>query len=286
MFGPPRILHSDNGGEFVNSLIESISNVFHFQCAHGKAYNPREQGKVEKFNGTIAVTISKLMFERNSKRWVDMLDEALFSYRITKGVAGQSPFQIFFVRPPHFVYHYPGTVLTEVPDPEVNVIEQEEILEVHSNLIQGVRELREKNAARMKARFDTKNTQSVKVGDYVLVDSRIKKKWRAKAILGERIYSMPGIVSAVNANGNILVRYKNGLETPVIKPVPNNKFKVIDEEMYNSVEMSPVEDELSEDDQPSNEVVPQFQQAIRDTDDMDIQNEYNMDLPVGSLSLA
>jgi hypothetical protein len=43
-----RILHSDNGGEFVNELVQSISEVFHFECAHGKAYNPREQVIKEK----------------------------------------------------------------------------------------------------------------------------------------------------------------------------------------------------------------------------------------------
>lgn len=123
--------------------------------------------------------------------------------------------------------------------------------------------MREKNAAKMKSRFDTVNTQVVKVGDYVLVDARIKKKWRAKAILGERIYSMPGIVSEVNANGNILVRYKNGLETPINKPVPNNQFKVIDEKMYKSVEMSPIEDDGEDrsDEVPSNEV-GQLHQAV------------------------
>jgi hypothetical protein len=141
-----------------------------------------------------------------------------------------------------------GTVLPELPDPEANVINQQEILDVHADLIQGVREMREKNAAKMKARWDTKNTQVVKEGDYVLVDARIKKKWRAKAILGERIYSMPGIVSEVNANGNILVHYKNGLETPINKPVPNNQFKVIDENMYNSVDMSPIEEDDSDPD--------------------------------------
>jgi hypothetical protein len=149
----------------------------------------------------------------------------------------------------------------------------------------------------MKSRFDTVNTQVVEVGYYVLVDARIKKKWRAKAILGERIYSMPGIVSEVNANGNILVRYKNGLETPINKPVPNNQFKVIDEEMYKSVEMSPIEDDGEDpsDEVPSNEV-GQLHQAIEDeiqrfvqpsansslqfTKDMDVQNDY-MDVPVG-----
>ncbi len=43
MIGPPRILHSDNGGEFVNQIFDHISKIFFFKPAHGKAYNPREQ---------------------------------------------------------------------------------------------------------------------------------------------------------------------------------------------------------------------------------------------------
>jgi hypothetical protein len=43
LVGPPKILHSDNGGEFVNSLLDHISKLLFFKPAHGKAYNPREQ---------------------------------------------------------------------------------------------------------------------------------------------------------------------------------------------------------------------------------------------------
>lgn len=43
VIGPPRILHSDNGGEFVNQIFDHISKIFFFKPAHGKAYNPREQ---------------------------------------------------------------------------------------------------------------------------------------------------------------------------------------------------------------------------------------------------
>jgi len=96
VFGPPQILHSDNGGEFVNTVINALSTLFSFRIANGKAYNPREQGLVEKFNGTLATTISKLLYERKSKRWVDVLHEALFSYRITVGVTKKTPFEIFF----------------------------------------------------------------------------------------------------------------------------------------------------------------------------------------------
>ena len=42
-FGPPSILHSDNGGEFINTILKHIAELFFFQPAHGKAYNPREQ---------------------------------------------------------------------------------------------------------------------------------------------------------------------------------------------------------------------------------------------------
>ena len=83
VFGPPKILHSDNGGEFVNELINKISGLFNIQLAHGKAYNPREQGKVEKLNGTIATIVSKLMFERKTQRWIDLIDEVLYSIRVT-----------------------------------------------------------------------------------------------------------------------------------------------------------------------------------------------------------
>jgi transposase InsO family protein len=41
--GPPKILHSDNGGEFVNGIIDYIARVMNIKLAHGKAYNPREQ---------------------------------------------------------------------------------------------------------------------------------------------------------------------------------------------------------------------------------------------------
>jgi hypothetical protein len=99
--------------------------------------------------------------------------------------------------------------------------------------------MREKNAIKMKARWDTKNTQKFAVGDFVLVDPQINKtkKIKQKRILGESIYSLPGIVLEVNAIGNIRVEYKNGDVTPIDRPVPNNQFKVIDQITFNSIEM-------------------------------------------------
>lgn len=66
-FGAPKYLHSNNGGEFVNSVISVLLAKYNIEPKNGKAYNPREQGKVEKFNGTIATLLAKKMFELKTR---------------------------------------------------------------------------------------------------------------------------------------------------------------------------------------------------------------------------
>jgi len=190
VFGPPGFLHSDNGGEFVNGVMDELERIFSFKPAHGKAYNPREQGLVEKFNGTISNTLSKMIFERKSNRWIDFLSPALLAYRVTVGVTGKTPFEIFFVRQPNFIYLYPGTNITYEGCEEIHVGNEQEVLEIHDELMQAVREKREQNAIKMKARWDSINTQKVAVGDYILVNPRpIHKKNGEKTHRNALIFS-------------------------------------------------------------------------------------------------
>ncbi len=39
----PEILHSDNGGEFVNRIIEAIGKLLDVELRNGQVYNPQEQ---------------------------------------------------------------------------------------------------------------------------------------------------------------------------------------------------------------------------------------------------
>lgn len=105
------------------------------------------------------------MYERNSYAWVDLLPEALFSYRITVGVTKKTPFEIFYFRKPHFVYSCPGSNLSDEENDleEFNEGDREKVQEIHSLLMQDVREQREQNAAKMKKRWDTVNAQQVEV---------------------------------------------------------------------------------------------------------------------------
>ncbi|MCL4419186.1 transposase family protein [Patescibacteria group bacterium] len=67
VFGPPKYLQSDNGGEFVNHVMDDLAQKWNVQLVRGKAYNPREQGKVEHFNGTFATYLAKQMHEHNTR---------------------------------------------------------------------------------------------------------------------------------------------------------------------------------------------------------------------------
>jgi transposase InsO family protein len=66
-WGAPKVLQSDNGGEFVNNTLAGLAKEWNFTLVTGKAYNPREQGKVEHLNGTIAAMLGKHMHDHNTR---------------------------------------------------------------------------------------------------------------------------------------------------------------------------------------------------------------------------
>ena len=48
--GPSKFLHSDNGKEFVNTLVRNVCATFGVQIKHGRPYHPQSQGQVENLN--------------------------------------------------------------------------------------------------------------------------------------------------------------------------------------------------------------------------------------------
>ena len=61
-FGCPKYLQSDNGGEFVNSVISSLCETLHITIKHGRPYHPQSQGQVESLNKRVkGVLVSQLL---------------------------------------------------------------------------------------------------------------------------------------------------------------------------------------------------------------------------------
>ena len=59
-FGVPRILHSDNGREFVNQVIQQLLQSWHadIQLVSGRPRHPQSQGVVERAHATLQRKLS------------------------------------------------------------------------------------------------------------------------------------------------------------------------------------------------------------------------------------
>ena len=98
--GAPDILQSDNGKEFVNSLIKQLSKDYGFRIVRGKPYTPRHQGQVENLNKTVKAYLRRLLQgaseEEQRKIWPLLLpgiaDKINKSYHFT---IDDIPFRVY-----------------------------------------------------------------------------------------------------------------------------------------------------------------------------------------------
>ena len=68
-FGVPRILHSDNGREFINNVIDGLLKSWHtdIQLVSGRPRHPQSQGLVERAHYTLQRQLSAEISVQNSK---------------------------------------------------------------------------------------------------------------------------------------------------------------------------------------------------------------------------
>ncbi|CAG8843404.1 8680_t:CDS:2, partial [Gigaspora margarita] len=69
-FGPPLILQSDNGKEFVSSVIVELVNLWPMiQIINDRPRHPASQGLVERANGILEIKLGKWMEDNNRQDW-------------------------------------------------------------------------------------------------------------------------------------------------------------------------------------------------------------------------
>ena len=92
-FGAPKILHSDNGREFVNQVIQELKTLWpELVLVNGKPRHPQSQGSVERANADIIKMIAAWMNDNNSRHWLAGLP--LVQFRKNTGLnrnLGMSP---------------------------------------------------------------------------------------------------------------------------------------------------------------------------------------------------
>lgn len=83
VFGAPLFIHSDRGSGFMSQELKAWLSNFGVVTSRTTPYNPRGNGQVERFNGTIWKTIQLALKDHDLpiNRWEDVLSDALHAIR-------------------------------------------------------------------------------------------------------------------------------------------------------------------------------------------------------------
>ncbi|CAF4445361.1 unnamed protein product [Rotaria sp. Silwood2] len=98
----PRLLHSDNGREYVANVIIELKRLFLALCfVRGCPRHPQSQECIERANGVLCDALGKWMSTNNTSHWSEGLLSVV--YRINtrvSDVTNTSPYQVMFRQPP------------------------------------------------------------------------------------------------------------------------------------------------------------------------------------------
>ena len=90
-------LLSDNGANLTAEMIEWYLNRIGTRHRYTTAYHPQTNGKVERFNGVLGATLSKLLIDKPIVAWDEVLQSALFACRIKAHTESKiSPFKLVY----------------------------------------------------------------------------------------------------------------------------------------------------------------------------------------------
>ena len=82
-FGLPYIVQSDNGREFVNSVLEGLLDIWpgETQIINGRPRHPASQGLVEQGNYTLELMLAARKESTGENRWASWLPDFQCKYR-------------------------------------------------------------------------------------------------------------------------------------------------------------------------------------------------------------
>ena len=159
-FGPPTILHSDQGRNFDSLLMHEIYNQMGIKKTRTTAYHPQCDGLVERQNRTLQEIISSFVSD-HSNDWDEVLDQAVFAYNTsTHESTGLSPYEMVFGREARM------PVEVELGVPLHNPSSQSEYSQLIRKAIQKANDIARSKLGvvrdKQAKRYDNKNTRKWK----------------------------------------------------------------------------------------------------------------------------
>ncbi|XP_063290440.1 zinc finger protein 420-like [Pelobates fuscus] len=98
LFGAPSILHSDNGREFCNKILESVTQLWpEIKMVNGKPRHSQSQGSVERANQDIENMLTTWMADNQTNKWSEGVRFVQFmKNRAYHSAIKRSPYEAMF----------------------------------------------------------------------------------------------------------------------------------------------------------------------------------------------
>ena len=97
-YGWPNRIHTDQGAQFESGLFKRMCDALHVHKTRTTPYRPQANGKVERFNRTMASLLRRLVLEAHSPQdWEQYLPQAMMAYRtLVSETVGFTPYKMVF----------------------------------------------------------------------------------------------------------------------------------------------------------------------------------------------
>jgi len=98
-YGPPQVLHSDQGRNFESTIFTQVLDAFGIRKSHTTPYHPQGDGMLERFNRTLLQLLRAYVTSQDD--WETYLPHVLYAHRTSQHTTtGVSPFLLLYGRHP------------------------------------------------------------------------------------------------------------------------------------------------------------------------------------------
>ncbi|KHJ42430.1 integrase core domain protein, partial [Trichuris suis] len=201
-FGPPSILHSDQGRNFESLLLEELCSAFGIRKTRCSPYHPEGNGLVERGNRTVIQILRAMATEGHD--WEEVLPYAVYAYNTSiHSVTGYLPKELMFARP--------STCIQSRSDPEPSGHAVDDYYNVlKRRMTQNIQEARrrlQEAAIRQKAYLDAtaRISEPLSPGTPVFVKRELGHKLQPKWQSGWVVVQQPD-------SSMVRVKHRDGTE--------------------------------------------------------------------------
>jgi hypothetical protein len=222
-FGTPKIIQSDNGSEFVNSVVRALVQLMGVDHRLVAAYNPRANGVAERFVGVAKKVLLKIM-GGNIKNFDLFLPAAQRAINLKLASrTGSVPFALFFCRPANAFADFRSAGSEPFSEEEVNTLHQRVLNVVYPELLSMVEARQRKQSTKHNA--GVKDVKAAVAKRRIPLGSTVMIKDMERRLGTDPFWLGPFVVREVTRNGCYRVQDERG--ELLARKVPRDQLKLI-----------------------------------------------------------